>query len=126
MTVRELIGDDVIWTSSDTSLRGAAKAMKANSVGSLAVGEDERLIGIITERDLVKACAESAEFDESVVEDWMSRYPDSLSPETSVEDAAMWMAAAGYRHLPIIEGTHVLGVVSIKDILWALTEPTVV
>lgn len=126
MTVRELIGDDVVWTSAKTSLRDAAHSMRANLVGSLAVGESEILTGIITERDLVKACAESADFDEEAVEDWMSKYPDSLSPETSVEEAAMWMAAAGYRHLPIVEGIHVLGVVSIKDILWALTEPTVV
>lgn len=125
MTVRELIGDDVVWTSAGAKLRDAAKSMRANSVGSLAVGEDDTLTGIITERDLVKACADSADFDEATVEDWMSRYPDSLSPDTSVEDAAMWMAAAGYRHLPIIEANHVLGVVSIKDILWALTESAV-
>lgn len=126
MTVRELIGDEVVWVSTEASLREAAKSMKANSVGSLAVGEGGILVGIITERDMLSACAESADFDESVVEDWMTKYPDSFNPEMSVEYAASWMAVAGYRHLPVVDGVHVLGVVSIKDILWALTEPTMV
>lgn len=125
MTVRELIGDEVVWVEPEVSLREAARSMKANSVGSLAVGESGILTGIITERDMVAACAESADLEQALVGDWMSRYPDSLSPDTSVEDAAMWMTAAGYRHLPIVEGEHVLGVVSIKDILWAVTGPMV-
>jgi CBS domain-containing protein len=45
----------------------------------------------------------------------------------SVEDAADWMLATGYRHLPVVDDTGtVLGMVSIKDVLWAVTNPTAV
>jgi CBS domain-containing protein len=53
----------------------------------------------------------------------MTEYPDSFTPEMEVNEAADWMLATGYRHLPVVEGKSVLGVISIKDVLWALTEP---
>ena len=97
--------------------------MAAANVGALAVVKDRRLIGIITERDLVASLAESADVDDSLVDDWMTRDPDSLDPDMEVEAAADWMLAAGYRHLPVLEGPNLVGIVSIKDVLWALTEP---
>ena len=53
----------------------------------------------------------------------MTPDPDVLSPEVEVRDAADWLLATGYRHLPVVEGGRLLGVVSIKDILWAVKEP---
>jgi CBS domain-containing protein len=47
-------------------------------------------------------------------------YPDSFSPEMDVREAAEWMLAAGYRHLPVVEERRLIGMASIKDILWAL------
>jgi CBS domain-containing protein len=47
--------------------------------------------------------------------------PDSLDPDMPIKDAADWMLAAGYRHLPVVEGTTPIGMVSIKDILWGVT-----
>lgn len=54
----------------------------------------------------------------------MTEYPDSFSPDMEVADAADWMLAKGYRHLPIVDGEDLIGVVSIKDILWAVTDPS--
>lgn len=125
MTVLELIGGDVMTASPSQTLRDAAAAMAVGSVGALAVIRDRRLIGIITERDLVSALAETVDVDISVVEDWMTKDPDSLDPDMEVEAAADWMLAAGYRHLPVVDGPNLVGIVSIKDVLWALTEPAV-
>lgn len=125
MTVRELIGGDVMTASPSQTLRDAAAAMAVGNVGALAVIRDRRLIGIITERDLVSALAETVDVDISVVEDWMTKDPDSLDPDMEVEAAADWMLAAGYRHLPVVDGPNLVGIVSIKDVLWALTEPAV-
>ncbi len=50
--------------------------------------------------------------------------PDAFSPEMNVEDAANWMLATGYQHLPVVDVGVVIGMVSIKDVLWAMTEPT--
>jgi CBS domain-containing protein len=55
----------------------------------------------------------------------MTSYPESFTPEMSVEEAAEWMVVTGFRHLPIVDGGELLGVISIKDVLWALTESKV-
>ena len=123
MIVRDLVGGEVVTSAPTRTLRDAAEAMAAANVGALAVVKDRRLIGIITERDLVASLAESADVDASLVDDWMTRDPDSLDPDMEVEAAADWMLAAGYRHLPVLEGPNLVGIVSIKDVLWALTEP---
>lgn len=123
MTVRDLIGGEVLTSSPDQSLRNAADTMSASNVGALAVVRDGRLVGIITERDLVGAIASSVDTDEAQVGDWMTQDPDSLDPEMDVEAAADWMLAAGYRHLPVVDGVNLIGVLSIKDVLWAVTAP---
>lgn len=125
MTVRDLIGGEVMTTPPTKTLRETAAAMADGNFGALAVLRDRRLIGIITERDLVAALADSADADTSLVEDWMTRDPDSLDPDMDVDSAADWMLAAGYRHLPVLEGPNLIGILSIKDVLWALTEPAI-
>ncbi|HET8739476.1 MAG TPA: CBS domain-containing protein [Acidimicrobiia bacterium] len=121
MTVRELIGGEIVAVDPHRSLRQAAGLMATSELGALAVTEDRRLIGIFTERDLVRACANRADLDRSTVGDWMTIDPDSLDPDMPIKDAADWMLAAGYRHLPVVEGTTPIGMVSIKDILWGVT-----
>ena len=59
---------------------------------------------------------------EEVVRDWMTGDPDTFSPETDVEEAASWLLEAGYRHMPVMEGDELLGVVSTRDLLWAIVE----
>jgi CBS domain-containing protein len=122
--VRELVGGDVVWVKPDSSLRKAAEVMKETEIGSVAVEVDGALEGILTERDILNAVAAYADMDRDVVSNWMTDYPDSFGPEMSVEEAANWMLATGYRHLPVVDGPNVLGVISIKDVLWAVTEPS--
>lgn len=124
MTIRELVGGEVVEIEATRTLREAIRLMTANQVGALAVQRDGRLAGIFTERDVLRACAEDADLDSVTVRDWMTSDPDSLDPDMNVEAAADWMLAAGYRHLPVLEGVDLVGMVSIKDILWALTEPS--
>ena len=124
MTVRELIGGEIAWIEPTGTLREAARQMHLSEIGALAVESDGSLEGIFTERDLTRASAAGADLDTALIEDWMTPYPDSFGPEMSVDTAATWMLAAGYRHLPVVEGGEVIGMISMKDILWALTEPT--
>jgi CBS domain-containing protein len=98
--------------------------MKSNGVGSLAVEVDGALEGIFTERDLLDAVAGDADLDRARVEDWMTAYPDSIDPDMSVPEAADWMLASGYRHIPVVDASGILGMISIKDVLWAMTEPS--
>ncbi len=124
MRVQELVGGEVIWVKPEASLRKAAQLMNQTGVGSVAVEVDGALEGILTERDILNAVASFADFDRDRVSNWMTDDPDSFSPEMGVEEAANWMLATGYRHLPVVDGPDLLGVISIKDVLWAISEPS--
>ena len=122
MQIRELVGGETLFVDPNTSMRKAAQEMDLAGVGSVAVESDGTLEGILTERDVLHAVAKSADLDTDHVRDWMTDYPDAISPEMNVEEAANWMLATGYRHLPIVESGVVIGMVSIKDVLWAMTD----
>lgn len=123
MEVRELLSGEVITIPADQTVRQGATAMNEAGVGSLAVLEDDELTGIFTERDILHAVAGEADLDNDPISRWMTDYPDSFSPDMEVQEAADWMLATGYRHLPVVENGAVIGMASIKDVLWALTDP---
>ncbi len=124
MQIRELVSAEVISIAPDAALIEAARLMTKTGVGSLAVVVDDALEGILTERDILKAVADDADFTSERISAWMTDFPDSFTPEMSVDEAANWMLATGYRHLPVVDGDTLIGMVSIKDVLWALTEPS--
>lgn len=119
MDVREIISGTVSACSSDTALGEAATQLIELSIGSLCVIDKGHLVGIVTERDFVRAVADGLSSTRTI-RDIMTVGPDTLDPDVSVDDAADWMLAAGYRHLPVTEEGRLLGVVSIKDLLWAI------
>jgi len=124
MHVGALVGGSSEVVGPETTLFAASEILIANGVGSLAVVDDRHLAGIITERDLVRATAAGADPNDAVVKDWMAVSPDTIGPEVDVEEAAAWLLEMGYRHLPVMEGDELLGVVSIRDLLWAISSDT--
>lgn len=123
MLVRDLLGGEVDTCTPDTPTVEAARMMIHEDVGSLAVVDDEgELVGIITERDVLRLVAEEKLGKRHVVGEAMTPRPDSLDPDVDVREASEWMMAAGYRHLPVLESGRLIGMVSIKDLMWALTE----
>jgi CBS domain-containing protein len=119
--LRELINGEIETVSADTTVAEAAEEMQAAGVGSLAVLDEDVFSGIFTERDVLRVVATGAEASVETVAEWMTLYPDSFLPDMDVREAADWMLAAGYRHLPMVEDGRLIGMASIKDILWALT-----
>ena len=123
MKLRALVGGSAEVIGLEATIVEAADAMVEAGTGSLAVIDGRTVVGIITERDLVKALAEAEDdVDEEPVRDWMTPEPETFSPETDVQEAAAWLLEVGYRHLPVMEDDELLGVVSIRDLLWALVE----
>ncbi len=120
MKLHGLVGGRAEVCGPETTLRDAADAMLEAGVGSIAVIDGPRLTGILTERDLLRASAEGVDPSDELVSDWMTVDPDVTSPESEVRDAAKWMLEIGYRHLPVMEDGELLGIVSIKDLLWVL------
>lgn len=123
MEIRNLVGGTATVCGPDVPLAGAAAVMLEQSIGSLGVVEEGRLVGILTDRDVLRAMAAGVDGTAEAVSAWMTPDPDVLSPDVEVAAAADWLLATGYRHLPVVDGGRLLGVVSIKDVLWAMKEP---
>lgn len=122
MLLRALVGTAARVCGPATSLREAAVAMHERGHGSLGVVDGMKLLGLITERDLVRAMANGIDLDQMTVSSFMSRDPDIFSPEFDVWEAAEWLAESGYRHLPVVEEGALLGIISVRDLLIALVE----
>jgi len=121
MLVSEAMGGPIDTCTAESTLAEAARRMAVEGHGALPVTLHDRLIGIITERDMVRAMADRRDAETTTVGEFMTPEPDSLEPDVEVADAALWMLAAGYRHLPVVTDEQVIGMLSIKDIMWALT-----
>jgi CBS domain-containing protein len=105
----------------DTTVQEVSEAMLAAKVGSVGVIEGRTLVGIITERDVMRAAAKAVDIAIEPVRDWMTKDPDVFSPDVEVGEAAQWLLETGYRHMPVMEHGELLGILSMKDILWAIT-----
>jgi CBS domain-containing protein len=117
--LRDLMNTRVVAVTADTTVAAAAAAMVTANVGSAVVMQGSFLHGILTERDVLRAAASGEDLSVSVVSGWMSPDPHSASPDTSVEDAAQVMLLNGFRHLPVVDGRAVCGVVSLRDLFAA-------
>jgi len=120
MKLGSLVGGSATVIGREATVAEAAEALITDGVGSLAVVEGRRLVGIFTERDVVRAVSEGADPEDEVVEDWMSETPDTFGPDVEVREAAAWLLEMGYRHMPVMLEGELLGIVSIRDILWAI------
>ena len=115
LTVRDLMTTRVVTTGPDEPVAAAA-AMIGRKVGSALIMQGRFLAGILTERDVLRAAASGIDLTHSPVSAWMTRDPEPASPDTAVEDAAQLMLLHGFRHLPVLEGREVRGVVSLRDL----------
>jgi CBS domain-containing protein len=109
----------MVSTGPDSPVAEAAAAMVRESVGSALVMQGPFLAGILTERDVLKAAASGADLTAVPVSAWMTRDPQSAAPGTPIEEAAQIMLLNGFRHLPIVAGRQVQGVVSLRDLFSA-------
>ena len=118
-TVGDLIaGRPVIHMPPATSVTQACKIMTMLCVGALPVVFKDKLLGIFTERDAVTAVlAEGRAPEETMLSEVMTEKVTSVSPQEKVSAALKLMKYNGFRHLPVVEDEHVLGIVSIRDLI---------
>ena len=116
MVLRDLMTTRVAATTPDTPLAEAAAVMVTANVGSAVVMQGPFLAGILTERDVLRAAASGEDLSASLVSAWMTPDPQAASPDMPAEEAAQIMLLNGFRHLPIVEGRKVCGVVSLRDL----------
>src|SRR5919204_2425649 len=114
--VAEHMSRDLLTVSPGDRLGEAAKRMVARGVGAVLVMDGERLDGILTERDLMRAVA-GGYSDEARVSDWMTRHPETIETSDKTDHAAALMIHGGFRHLPVVEEGRVAGIISIRDLM---------
>jgi CBS domain-containing protein len=117
MKVSDLHQHQVYTAQAEETLDEAADRMSWHQVGALPVFDGQRLVGIITERDLIAAIAEGADASTTPVSDYMTSAPEVLGPDSELSDAAHVMLELGIRHLPIMAGSRLVGVLSMRDLL---------
>jgi CBS domain-containing protein len=114
--VSEHMTRSLLTISADATLGDAAASMAERGVGAVVVLEGDAIAAILTERDVMKAVA--AGKDGSVpVTDWMTSHPDTIEPDDTTDHAASLMIHGGFRHLPVVDGGRVVGMVSIRDLM---------
>jgi len=117
MKVRDIMTTSVEAIAPDTDLVAAARRMKELNVGSLPVVNEGRLIGIITDRDIViRAVAEGRELLLERVESHLTSGPTTISPDADVQQASELMAREQIRRLPVVEGDRLVGFLAIGDL----------
>jgi CBS domain-containing protein len=116
MRVSERCHHVLITTEPDETLVDVAGRMHFYQIGALPVYQQHRLVGIVTERDLVAALTEGADPATTIVAEYMIEGPVTAAPDDLVV-AARRMAELGVRHLPVVDGHHLAGMLSIRDLL---------
>jgi CBS domain-containing protein len=114
--VSEHMSQDLLTVAAGDRLGEAAKRMVARGVGAVLVMEGERLEGILTERDLMRAVA-TGYSDDAQVRDWMTRQPETVEASDATDHAASLMIHGGFRHLPVVDQGRVAGIISIRDLM---------
>jgi len=123
-TVADLMVKDVLTVEPSDTIGEAAEKMNASNVGAVVVMEDMvRIVGIVTERDLLRAVASRARAAEARVRQWMTPNPVTIEPELTIDEAAKIMFDNNFRHLPVVKDGRALGIVSLRLLArWAFDQ----
>jgi CBS domain-containing protein len=119
MRLHSLVGGTTELIGPEATLAEAAARMVGQSVDCVAVVEGRNMVGLLTEHDIVEAVAASADPEVELVATWMTASPDTFGPDDLVVEAIAWLMQTGYRHLPVTSGSELLGIVGVRDLLWA-------
>jgi CBS domain-containing protein len=120
-TLRDLIKRDLVSVAPEDTVGEAAEKMVAEGVGWAIVSDFGNMIGILTERDILRAVAGRTHSSEARVREWMTADPVTAPPDMSAEDALQIMLDRNFRHLPVVEDGRPIGVVSIRHVSAAVS-----
>jgi CBS domain-containing protein len=115
-TIAEVMNKSVVTVDPTSSIGEAAEKMIEAGVGAVVVMEDmARIVGIITERDLMRAVAQRARAAEARVRQWMTESVVTIEPDTEIHDAAKMMFEKNFRHLPVVnKDGRLMGIASLR------------
>jgi CBS domain-containing protein len=114
--IGDLMTTDVLTVAPEDTLGEAAAKMTERGVGAVVVSDFGRMIGILSERDIMRAVADRIHSSEARVREWMTADPITATKDMSIDDAAKTMFDHGFRHLPVVDGERAVGIVSLRDL----------
>jgi CBS domain-containing protein len=116
-TLGEIVTPNFITVAPEDTLGEVAERMSAQNVGAVVVKDFGRLIGVLTERDMLRAMAARVHTSDARVRQWMTEDPVTAPAEMTFEEASKIMLDKGFRHLPVVDGDTILGIVSLRRIM---------
>lgn len=120
--LRDVAIRHLVTVDPKSSLRRASQVMTERGVGCAVAVENEKVAGIITERDILHAVAQEQNVDETVVADVMTRGVVSGAPGWDIVKAVKTMTEGGFRHLLVMELDDPVGIVSLRDLMDAMAD----
>jgi citrate synthase len=117
-TVADIMSTPVVTALPAETIAAVAQRMRDHKVGSVVVVDSaDRAIGILTERDMLRIAAAGADAASAKVSEWMTANPDVVAPNLEVRDAFAALGEHGYRHIPVVAGGRIAGIVSMRDLM---------
>jgi CBS domain-containing protein len=122
-TLADIVKPTFITVAPEDTLGEVAERMNSQNVGSVIVKDHGRLIGILTERDMLRAMAARVHTSDARVRQFMTPDPITAPPDMDLDAAQQVMLDHGFRHLPVVDGSNVLGVVSLRRVMGGRRQP---
>lgn len=123
MKVRDIALKEVHCAEPGTSMEQIAAMMKRHGIGAVPVCEEKKLLGMLTDRDIVISCvASGADTSSCLAQDFMTASPVFVRPDSTVEEAALVMAKEQIHRLPVVANGELMGMLSLGDLSLALAD----
>jgi CBS domain-containing protein len=115
-TVRDLLKGDPVTVEASATVEDAAKLMAENDIGNVLIAEDGEVKGIVTDRDIVVRVLAKGDGPDASVGDAATSDVETISADTSIDDAILKMEQANIRRLPVVEDGKPVGVITLGDL----------
>jgi CBS domain-containing protein len=115
--VEDVYRQGIRTIAADAPMDEVARHMQDDDIGALLVVEGDRITGIITERDLVRATCDCPDLRTCIAADYVTSDPATVGLDTDLHHVAAQMVEFQVRHLPVVEGGEVVGMISARDVL---------
>jgi citrate synthase len=116
-TIADVMSRPPVTATEGELVAEAAARMNERAVGSVVVVDGNRPVGILTERDMIRVASSTADLSTAKVGEWMTPQPDTIGPDVEVTEAWRSFSERGYRHIPVVNGTALVGIVTMRDLM---------
>ncbi|OFI05084.1 hypoxic response protein 1 [Clostridium acetireducens DSM 10703] len=117
MNVKDIMTSNVVTLKAEDSIEKAAQCMKRYDIGSVPVCSENKVVGIVTDRDIaLRSVSQGKNVKNQTVREIMSSNPVVVQSNTDINKASSLMSERQIRRLPVVEGNNIVGMVSLGDI----------